>query len=99
MTDWRLRSGVVLVEIHGVYLLAADREARRTCNFVCRVNEIGAFIWQLMSEGKTREEMIDEIQQAYELPEGYDPGEDLDLFIQSLRDNNYIVCEDEKNEI
>lgn len=99
MTDWRLREGVLLTHIQGVSLLVADKTARKYCRFASRVNETGAFFWQLMSEGKTREAILTAMQQEYEIPEGADPGEDLDRFIRLLRDNHYIISEAEENEV
>lgn len=99
MTDWNLRPGVVLAEVYGVYLLAADSEARKCCGYVRRVNSIGALIWKMMSEGKDREEILLAMTQEYVIPEGHDPEDDLDFFICSLRDNHYIVCEAFKNEV
>lgn len=99
MYDWRLRQGVVLVEIKGTYLLAADREARRHVRFVNRVNETGAFFWRLMSEGKTRDEIISAMEIMYDISEDQEPEADLDLFIRSLLDASYIINEAEYDKV
>lgn len=97
--NWRLRSGVAALRIQDIYLLVADRDARRSCGFMRRINEAGALIWNLMADGRSREEIIAAMRQEYEFPEDEDPETDLDLFIQDLRDNDYLVCEDVVHEI
>lgn len=99
MTDWRLREGVLLTHIHGVSLLVADKKARKYCRFASRVNETGAFFWRQLSEGRHREEILAAMHREYEIPEGADPGEDLDQFLRSLVDNHYIVSEADENEV
>lgn len=99
MVDWRLREGIILTEIQGVYLLVANKKARKHCRFASRVNETGAFFWKLLSEGKLREEIIAAIRQEFEMPEETDPEEDFNLFLLSLQENHYIISEDEGNEI
>ena len=90
MHDLKCRPGVILTEIHGVYLLAADREARAHCPYLREINELGAFIWSRLSEGVSRDEMIDLIRQEFEVPEDTDLGTDLDEFIESLKEDHYI---------
>ena len=64
MSKWKTRPGVTLTEIHGVFLLAADREAREHCSYIRQINELGALIWECLAEEKDRDEMICSMQSA-----------------------------------
>ena len=99
MSKLKIQPGVVLTEIHGVYLLVADREARKYCPYIRQINDLGAMIWEEIRAGKSRDEMISRIRQEYEIPEGIDLGTDVDHFVNSLKENHYIICEAECNEV
>ena len=99
MSKWKLQDGVVLEEIQGVYFLAADREARKSCPYICQINELGAFIWTHCSQGKSKEEIVKQIHKEFDVPAYYNPESDLDIFLKSLEKNHYIVCEADGHEI
>ena len=87
------RSGIVLAEIHGVYLLVADRKARKSCAYVRQINEIGAFIWKQLEERKTRDEILLSVRREYDIPEDENLDADVNSFFQSLTDNHYLINE------
>lgn len=89
--QWYMRSGVVLVCIQGEYFLLADDTANKNCNWIRKVNELGAFIWKCITENKSKEEVIACIREEYEVPEGYDLEKDVNTFLAELKDNNYLV--------
>lgn len=99
MSKLKIQPGVVLTEIHGVYLLVADREARKHCPYIRQINDLGAIVWEELQAGKSRDEMISRIGQEYEIPEGIDLGADVDHFVNSLKENHYIICEAERHEV
>ena len=99
MSKLKIQPGVVLTEIHGVYLLVADREARKYCPDIRQINDLGAMIWEEIRAGKSRDETVSRIRQEYEIPEYIDLGTDVDHFVNSLKENHYIICEAESHEI
>lgn len=99
MDELEVRPGVVLTEIHGVYLLVADREAREHCPYIRRINAPGALVWYGILSGMSRREIVRRIRQEYEIPDGTDPGADVDSFLKTLREDNYILCEGGRHEI
>ena len=88
---YTLRPGIVLTEIHGVYLLTADKEARKACAYIRELNGIGAFIWKRMEERKGISEIEDLLRQEYDIEENYDLRKDTEAFLQMLLDNHYIL--------
>ena len=87
-----VRSGIELIEIKGVYLLVADRQARKECRYIQSINEVGAFIWNALKKGYTIEEIKDSIRLEYQITEDYDLNTDIYAFIENLRQNHYIIC-------
>lgn len=90
MSEWKCRSGITLTEICGVYLLVADREAVRECTYVRRVNEIGAFIWEWLSEGRSVSDILSLLREEYDIPTDFDLYADVSRFLSSLSEGHYI---------
>ena len=97
MNNWKLQKGIILTEIQDVFLLVADKEARKVCPYIRQINEMGASIWKQLENQKTLDEIIESILGEYEIPESYDITADVSAFITSLRENHYIneACENE----
>ena len=91
MNNYTLRPGVVLTNIHGVYLLISDRQARKYCRYIKQLNEIGAFIWEKLEEGRTRDQIIALLRQEYDIPENQNLEADVDVFFSSLLKNHYLI--------
>ena len=93
MSSWKVRSGVILVKIKGVYLLVADKEARRNCPYIREINEIGAFIWERLEEGKEPDDIGSQLRQEYDVPQEYDLEADINGFFSVLVKYRYLICE------
>lgn len=93
------REGIVLEEIHGVYLLMAVRSARNVCGYIRQVNEIGAEIWEMIGEHKSPDEMQVIIQERYMVPEGCDLLLDINEYIRALYQQGYLMYEAKQDEI
>lgn len=93
MAEGKLRSGVVLTEIKGVFLLVSDKEARKHCAYIRELNEIGAFICRRLVEGCRPAEIPALLRLEYDIPDDCDPGADTEAFLRELRDNGYLTEE------
>ncbi len=91
MNKMRVNSGIILLEIHGCYLLVADKEARKKCTFVRQISEIGAFVWRLLEEGKNIEEILDIVKEQYDVPESANLKKDIAKYLNLLIEQNYII--------
>ena len=98
MDKIRIRSGIELVEIQGVHLLVADRQAREKCRYIQRINEVGASIWKFLESGATINEIEESMRSEYEIEEDYDLRSDIYGFVNSLKDNQYIVIQSNNSE-
>ena len=88
---WHLRQGVTLVTAAGVYLLAADRSAQRACDSVCRINETGALIWNMLQKGAALPAIVSAVQQQYQAADARAVEADVKNFIAALRRKGYIT--------
>lgn len=91
MGNLEVRSGIVLIEIYGCFILVADKEARNACVYIRKINETGAIIWRSLSEGKDIEEIVSLLHEEYEIPESVDLKKEVILFIENLKANNYLT--------
>lgn len=61
----KIKSGFVLEQVGGDYLAVAVGELADTFNGMVRLNETGAFLWNLLLEGDyTREELAQKLSAA-----------------------------------
>lgn len=88
---WYLRQGVTLVNVAGVYLLTADRSAQKECDFICRINETGALIWEMLQRGASLPSIVTVVQEQYEAPDAYVVEADVRNFMAALRSKGYIT--------
>ena len=95
MKRYAVRPGVVLLEIEGIFLLCADREARKACSYVREIDEVSAFIYKEVKKGKDCASIESSIREEYDVPEGTDLLKDILSCIQSLYDNHYLLDEEE----
>lgn len=94
-----LRPGIELVEIHEVYLLVADRQARKHCHYVRRINNVGASIWTALKSNTDLNEIERIIRNEYEIPEDYDLEADILNFVDILKQHQYVIEIDETSSL
>ena len=90
MNNVKIRNGVVLLEIKGAFLLAADREARKHCRYVLELNDIGAMIWQSIETGMDEEAIIDCIMDTYDITDRTAVLADIKSFVRKLTEYGYL---------
>ena len=94
-----VRPGIELVEIKGVYLLVADREARKQCRYIQRINDVGATIWNALKSGADLNKLCELIRKEYEMPDDYDLIADIISFIDNLKQYRYVIYGDVDTEL
>ena len=94
MNDIKIMPGIILIEIHNCYFLAADKQARKECGFIHQINEIGAFIWKQLEKGENKQSIVSLIKEEYEVSSSTDVANDVDSFLKTLNEHHYISCGD-----
>ena len=93
MTSYKTRTGVVLTEIAGEYVLVAAKALLGECPYVTQINESSAFLWKQMESGASLDELVSAVAEEYELEDPAAAGEAIRGFIQQMADMNYLIVE------
>lgn len=91
MSEFRVRTGVVLVELRDNYLLVATKEARKNCRYICRINSTGAFLWDMLKKGFSCEDIMAGFSEKYEIDDTDTLVKDIQKCIEQLKEKGYIL--------
>lgn len=92
MNQYRVRPGVVLIELKGNWLLVATKEAREYCRYVCPVNSSAAFLWEMIKKGCSYEEILAGFEEKYEIDDTASLEKDIQSCIGQLEEKGYLYC-------
>lgn len=79
----------ILREIAGDYIIVPVRAAALEFNGMITVNETGAFLWEKLREGTTKEELLHAMLEEYEVSEK-EAEADIQEFLQMLQENKIL---------
>lgn len=79
----KIKSGFVLREIAGQYMAVAVGERAREMKDMLGMNETAAFLWKLMKEDCSKEDLVQKILDEYEIEEA-DAKQAVDEFCELL---------------
>lgn len=85
----KIKSGFVVREIAGQSVVVALGDAGKIFNGIIKLNETGRVIWDMLSAGAEREEMIERLLETYEVDRTV-LERDCDLFLQTLKEKNIL---------
>lgn len=96
MSQFRTRSGVVLINIKGAYMLVSTKEARKHCRYICRINSTAADLWEMIEKGSSYIEILNYFAEKYEIEDPAILKQDIHNCILQLEDMGYIteVCQE-----
>lgn len=85
----RIKEGYILQEVAGTFLVmpvGTDDGLKR----VITLNETGAFMWRLMEQGMTRDEIVGQTEAEYDAPREIIE-QDVDKLIEKMRDAELLT--------
>lgn len=85
----KIKSGFILREVAGNYIVVAVGEAVKQLNGVINLNETGAFLWKQLEKGATEEQLKTALLSEYEVSEEI-AERDVKTFVSSLINANLI---------
>lgn len=85
----KIKDGFVVREIAGQTIVVALGAATRDFNGMIKLNETGRTIWELISQGKEREEIIEYFLSEYDIDRA-SVEKDVDTFINTLQGANIL---------
>ncbi len=90
---YKTRSGVVLTQIRGEYLLVSSSTLRELCPFVTTVNETSAFLWKQLQNGATEEELLLAVAEEYEVDDPEVLRGVIRSFLEQMQAMHYLLEE------
>ncbi len=85
----KIKNGFVLREVAGQAVVVALGSAAQSFNGMIKLNDTGKFIWQMLSEGAEREQIIDKMLENYEVDRAT-LERDVDRVIKTLKEENIL---------
>ena len=85
----KIKNGFVVREIAGQSVVVALGEASKSFNGIIKLNETGRVIWDKLTEGAEKEEIVKAILAEYEI-DSATVEKDIDTFVATLKENNIL---------
>lgn len=89
METYKIKKGFMLREVSGSYVVVPVGEASKSFKGLITLNESGAFLWNQLLKGMTKEELIKTLLNEYEVSEEI-AERDCSSFIKKLVDGGLI---------
>ncbi len=84
----KIKAGFILRDVAGKTFVVATGELSKKFKGMITLNETGKFIWKLLENDITKEEIVDKMLEVYEGVERSLVEKDVDIFVEKLvRDN------------
>ena len=85
-----IKKGFVIKEIAGQYVVVALGDASKVFSGIIKLNESGKLIWEMIADGKTREQIVDTLLDVYSDADKQTVESDVDKFISTLEGAHII---------
>lgn len=86
----KIREGFILKEIADTFVVVPVGDNMVDFSLMITINETGAFLWNCLSEDKTRDDLADALMSEYEGATREEMLEDIDAFTSLLEENNIL---------
>ena len=88
----KIKEGFILRQIADTYIVVAVGEEAKKANVMITLNETGGFLWEKLTQGATKEGLVDAILGEYDIDKAT-AEKDVDAFIGNVRDNKLLIEE------
>lgn len=85
----KIKEGFKLRKVAGNYIVIATGKASKEFNGMINLNEVGAFLWEKLAIGSTKEELVNALLGEYEVPSEV-AEKDVEAFINKLQGANLV---------
>lgn len=86
----KIRSGFILRQVMDIYVVMGIGSEAYVPNQIMSVNEVGAFLWNLLEKGAEKRELVDSLTKEYDVDE-QTAAADVDKFLAQLREKALIT--------
>lgn len=86
----KIKKGFVLEKVGDSYLSCATGKLAKEFSGFVRLNETGAFLWQILASGDvTKEELVSKMTAEYDISEEI-AARDIEAFAENLKKNGIL---------
>lgn len=85
-----IKGSFILREVAGSHVVVPVGSSAVDFNGMITLNETGAFLWGLLSQGATAEELTKRLTEEYDVTPGA-ARHDVEAFLQRMRDNDFLA--------
>ena len=86
----KIKEGLLLKEIAGNYIIVPLNDELVDLNAMININDTGAFLFKLLQEGSTEEELCKALTSEYDVSEE-EAKADISDFIRMLTENSMLM--------
>ena len=85
----RIKNDFILRQVADNYLVVAVGDAVKDFNGIINLNETGAFLWKILENGATEEELVKKLTEEYDVTEET-AKRDVGTFVAKLAEANLL---------
>lgn len=85
----KLKEGFVFRKIAGDNVVVPIGQQIKEFNGLIKLNESGAFLWNILKEGSSKEELVDKLLEEYEIDRDFAEN-DVEKFINILKERDML---------
>ncbi|MBO5060206.1 MAG: PqqD family protein [Clostridia bacterium] len=86
----KIKDGFILRKVAGNYIVIGVGQEAVDFNGMITINETGAFLWEVLSKGATKEEMLSALLAEYDVDEET-AKKDITEFLIKLNDGKLLI--------
>lgn len=85
----KLKKDFIFRKIAGDNVVVPIGQQISEFNGLIKLNNSGAFLWNILKEGSSKEELVDKLQEEYEVDQDFAEN-DVEKFIQILKERDML---------
>ena len=85
----KIKKGFILREVSGSYIVVAVGAASKEFKGLITLNETGAFLWEQLVKGNTKEGLVEALLNEYDAPKEVIEN-DVDDFLKTIRNGGLV---------
>ena len=85
----KIKKGFILREVSGSYIVVAVGAASKEFKGLITLNETGAFLWEQLVKGNTKEGLVEALLNEYDAPKEVIEN-DVDEFIKTITNGGLV---------
>ena len=87
---YQIKKGFLLRRMGGSAVVVAVGEAAKSFKGVIKLNEVGAFLWERLSDGATAEQLLQAVTDTYDV-ESEQARENIESFLAKAKEGGLLV--------